>query len=149
MHAKSLQSCPIPCHPGTVTHQGPCPWGFSKQEYLSGLPCSPPGDLPDPRIEPSPLMPPAWAGGFFTTREAPLAHSSSQGPARAQRLGLLGQKIWGSCAPTLLTHGAWPPQEGGVTCREESQDQRVPKPSLLCADGVGCQEGRGLGSQKP
>ena len=23
-----------------------CPWGFSRQEYWSGLPCSPPGDLP-------------------------------------------------------------------------------------------------------
>ena len=24
-----------------------CPWGFSRQEYWSGLPCPPPGDLPD------------------------------------------------------------------------------------------------------
>ena len=24
-----------------------CPWGFSRQEYQSGLPCSPPGDLPN------------------------------------------------------------------------------------------------------
>ena len=29
-----------------------CPWGFSRQEYWSGLPCSPPGDLPNPGIEP-------------------------------------------------------------------------------------------------
>ena len=28
-----------------------CPWGFSRQEYWSGLPCSPPGDLPNPGIE--------------------------------------------------------------------------------------------------
>ena len=27
--------------------------GFSRQKYLSGLPFSPPGDLPDPRIEPT------------------------------------------------------------------------------------------------
>jgi len=26
--------------------------GFSRQEYWSGLPCPPPGDLPDPEIEP-------------------------------------------------------------------------------------------------
>ena len=26
--------------------------GFSRQKYWSGLPCSPPGDLPDPEIEP-------------------------------------------------------------------------------------------------
>ena len=29
-----------------------CPCGFSRQEYWSGLPCPPPGDLPDPGIEP-------------------------------------------------------------------------------------------------
>ena len=28
------------------------PWGFSRQEYWSGLPCPPPGDLPNPRIKP-------------------------------------------------------------------------------------------------
>ena len=29
-----------------------CPWGFSRQEYWSGLPCPPAGDLPNPAIEP-------------------------------------------------------------------------------------------------
>ena len=29
-----------------------CPWGFSRQEYWSGLPCPPPGDLLNPGIEP-------------------------------------------------------------------------------------------------
>ena len=29
-----------------------CPWGFSRQEYWSGLPCLPPGDLSKPGIEP-------------------------------------------------------------------------------------------------
>ena len=29
-----------------------CPWGFSRQEYWSGLPCPPPGDLPNPGIKP-------------------------------------------------------------------------------------------------
>ena len=28
------------------------PWGFSRQEYWSGLPCPPPGDLPSPGIKP-------------------------------------------------------------------------------------------------
>jgi len=44
--------------------------GFPRQEYWSGLPCSPPGDLPDPGIKlESPASPasPALAGGFFTT----------------------------------------------------------------------------------
>ena len=32
-----------------------CPWGFSRQEYWSGLPCPPPGDPPNPGIEPRSL----------------------------------------------------------------------------------------------
>ena len=41
--------------------------GFSGQDYWSGLLCPPPGDLPDPGIEPESLGSPALAGGFFTT----------------------------------------------------------------------------------
>ena len=40
---------------------------FSRQEYCSGLPCSPPGDLPAPGTEPMSLTSPALAGGFFST----------------------------------------------------------------------------------
>ena len=29
-----------------------CPWGLSRQEYWSGLPCFPPGDHPNPGIKP-------------------------------------------------------------------------------------------------
>ena len=36
----------------TVVHQTPLSMGFSRQEYWSGLPRCPPGDLPDPGIEP-------------------------------------------------------------------------------------------------
>ncbi|ELR63021.1 hypothetical protein M91_07536, partial [Bos mutus] len=45
----------------------PLSMGFSRQEYWSGLPCPPPGDLLDSGIEPKSLMSPALAGGFFTT----------------------------------------------------------------------------------
>ena len=41
--------------------------GFSRQEYWGGLPCPPPGNLPDPGIKPASLTSPALAGGFFTT----------------------------------------------------------------------------------
>ena len=41
--------------------------GFSQQEYLSGVPFPPPGDLPNPGIEPMSRTHPAVAGGFFTT----------------------------------------------------------------------------------
>ena len=52
---------------GTVAHQAPLSMGFFRQEYWSGLLCPPPGDLPDPGVEPVSLMVPALAGGFFTT----------------------------------------------------------------------------------
>ena len=52
--------------PWTEACQAPLSMGFSRQEYWSGLPCPPPGDLPDPGIEPVSVMSPALAGGFFT-----------------------------------------------------------------------------------
>ena len=50
----------------TVAHQDPLSMDFSRQECWSGLPCPPPGDLPNPGIEPASLLSPALAGGFFT-----------------------------------------------------------------------------------
>ena len=41
--------------------------GIFRQEYWSGLPCPPPGDLPNPGIKPTSPMSPALAGSFFTT----------------------------------------------------------------------------------
>ena len=51
----------------TIAHQFPLSTGFSRQEYWCGLPCLPPGDLPDPGIELASFKSPALAGGFFTT----------------------------------------------------------------------------------
>ena len=51
----------------TVTRQAPLSMELSGQEYRSGLPIPPPGDLPDPGIKPVSLISPAWASRFFTT----------------------------------------------------------------------------------
>ena len=51
----------------TVACQAPLSMGFSRRDYWRGLPCTPPGDLPDPGIEPESLTSPALAGGSFTT----------------------------------------------------------------------------------
>ena len=51
----------------TVAGHAPLFKRFSRQEYWSELPCSPPGNLPNPEIKPRPLMSSALAGGFFTT----------------------------------------------------------------------------------
>ena len=53
--------------PWTVALQAPLCMGFPRQEYWSGLPRPPPGDLPHPSIKPTSLVPPALAGRFFTT----------------------------------------------------------------------------------
>ena len=51
----------------TVANQAPLSKGFSRQEYWSGLPWPPPGDLPNSAIEPRSLASRALAGEFFTT----------------------------------------------------------------------------------
>ena len=52
--------------PWTVAHQAPLSMRFPRQEYWSGLPFSPPGDLPDPEIE---FVSPALQQNFL-----PLSH---------------------------------------------------------------------------
>ena len=52
----------------TVAHQAPLSIGLSSQECWSGLPCPPPGNLPDPEIEPMSPTSPALIGRFFTLR---------------------------------------------------------------------------------
>ena len=50
---------------GTVAHQAPLSRGFSRQEYWSGLPCPPPGDLPDPEMGSAPLASPDLQADSF------------------------------------------------------------------------------------
>ena len=50
--AKLLQSCPTLCNPMDCSPLGSCVHGILQQEYWSGLPCPPPGDLPNPGIKP-------------------------------------------------------------------------------------------------
>ena len=52
MKVKLLSRVQLFATPWTVTYHAPQSMGFSKQEYLSGLPFRSPGDLPNPGIEP-------------------------------------------------------------------------------------------------
>ena len=52
---------------GTAAYQTPLSMGFPRQGFWSGLPFPPPGDLPNPGIEPKSPATPALAGGFLTT----------------------------------------------------------------------------------
>ena len=62
--AQSLQSCPTLCElslPGSSVHR------ILQQEYWSGLLCPPPGDLPNPGIEPIYLASPELPAGSLPT----------------------------------------------------------------------------------
>ena len=61
----SVVSDSPPPVPWTVACQNPLDVGFPRQEYWSGLPFPPPGELPFPVIEPASLTSPALAGRFF------------------------------------------------------------------------------------
>ena len=61
------KSCLTLMTPWTVAHQAPLSMGFFRQEYWSQLPFSPPGDLPDQKIELLFSAYPALAGRFFAT----------------------------------------------------------------------------------
>ena len=62
-YAKLLQCVRLFVTLCTVALQAPLSMGFSGQECWSGLPCPPPGDLPDPGIEP---VSPAFQADSFT-----------------------------------------------------------------------------------
>ena len=77
----------------TVAHQAPLSMGFSQQEYWSGLPCPPPGDLSDPGIKPrSPAL---------QADSLPLSHQGT--PIICHQFSSVAQ----SC-PTLPVHHQLP-----------------------------------------
>ena len=61
--SKSVQKCNL----WTVAHHAPPSMGFCRHSITGVVATPSSGDLPGPGIEPASLMPPALAGGFFTT----------------------------------------------------------------------------------
>ena len=59
-----------------ITHQAPLSKGFSRQECWSGLPCPPPGGLPDPGIKPKSLVSAALQADSLPTKSLgkPVSH---------------------------------------------------------------------------
>jgi len=53
--------------PWAVAHQAPLSMEFSRQEYWSGLPFPPSGDLANPGIKSASFASPSLPGRFFTT----------------------------------------------------------------------------------
>ena len=80
MHAQSLQTV---CDPVDVAHQALLSVGFSSQEYWSGLPCFPSGDLPILRIERSSHTSPKLAR-ILQWAAFPFSRGSSQARDQTQ-----------------------------------------------------------------
>ena len=74
----------------TVACPAPLSMGFSRQEYWSGLPCYPPGDLPHPGIKPEASCIFCLAGGFST----------------CEPLGKLRAKLQELFIPTFFFHSS-------------------------------------------
>ena len=67
MCAKSFQVCSTLCDPMDCSQAGSSVHGILQARNWSGLPCPPPGDLPNSGTELASLTSPALVGGFFTT----------------------------------------------------------------------------------
>ena len=83
--SSDAQSCPTLKTPWTVAHQAPPSISFSNQEYWSGLPFPPPGDLPNPGFEP--MSPELQADAL--TSEPPGKSSNVTGSHQKVRTQLL------------------------------------------------------------
>ena len=87
--------------------QAPLSTGFSRQYYWSGLPCLPPGNLPDPGIKPASLLSPALGGRFFTTRchlGSPVISRNAYIFVLAVPLVVLRESIFTALFPCFLLH---------------------------------------------
>ena len=72
--------------PWTVACQPPLFMGFPRQEYWDGLPFLPPGDLPNPGIEPeSPAL---------QVDSLPLSHWVKKQPLRDLKIAVAGDAEW-------------------------------------------------------
>ena len=70
--SRLTQSCPALCDPMMIACQAPLSMGFSRQEYWTGLPCPPPGNLPNPEIKPASPASPSLQEDYL-----PVSHQGS------------------------------------------------------------------------
>ena len=93
--------------PWTIARQAPLSMGFSREEYWSGLPCPPLGDLPVPGTEP---MSPALEAHFYHLKHQGWRDKEIQGlHRRTKGMTSLGtEHRWTATTYLLL--------EDGVAC---------------------------------
>ena len=96
----------------TVALQASLSVGFSKQEYWSGLPCPPPGDLPDQGIEPKSLLSPALGGEGRRSSLPPAPPGKSFGSSIShQRLQRGRRELAFDVGEREIGWGAWRSRE--------------------------------------
>ena len=95
--------CPTLCNPMNCSPQAPLSMGFSRQEYWSGLPFSPPGALSGLRMKPTSLASPALAGRVFTTESPGKPRKEQQiylkVGVRIKQVGIYYLKLGCKCNP--------------------------------------------------
>ena len=122
----SCFSCVWLCNPMDYSPQAPLSMGFSRQEYWSGLPCPPPGDLPGSGIKRKSFASPASAGGFFTT-------SASWESRRWQDYDQLGLRVLMTFSASVKLQTSM--QEGRNPAQGEKG--RIPESSVECNQVLG------------
>ena len=93
LRAKSLQLCPTLCDPMDSSPPGSSVQGILEARIREWVPCPPPKNLPDARIELVPLTSPALADGYFTTSATWLTSKIPTLPSRPVEILMDGQNI--------------------------------------------------------
>ena len=132
IHAKSLSHVQLFATPWTVAHQAPLSMGFSRQECWSGLPFPPPGDLPEPGIEPESLLSPALARRFFTTCATMVVYCRAHLIEMRSLVWVLVQQDQCPCEDGKLGHRHAQREDSCLQAKE-----RCPEQSLSCQPSEG------------
>ena len=115
--------------PQTIARQVPLSMGFSWQEYQSGLLCSPPGDLPDPRIKPpSPVSPALQVDSLPPGRTITCSISEREYLSQDRTENFVTPELMGfpsnSQLPTYESHLQWKKPRGTLGPQKSSFERR-------------------------
>ena len=99
----------------TVACQAPLYMGILQAEYWSGLPCPPPGHLPNLKMEPTSLMSPELAGMYFKTS------ATWEAFIQDTRINYKGmdRKEYVTCYPKF--HGTKGKKKAWMSCKEKKK----------------------------
>ena len=137
--------------PWTVAHKALLFRRFPRQEYWSGLPCPPPGELPNPGIEPTfPAASALQMGSLLLV--SMVAQLVKNPPASARELRALGfipglgrspgeghgNPLQYSCLENPMDRGAWRATVHEVTKSRDTMKQLSMHTHTLIRDSIQC-----------